>query len=65
MDWLLSREACITFAVIGALLSTGASILQTKKVLHARGAKLMNYAGYSAMGVSMLVFIVAGFRSPA
>ena len=64
MDWLLSREACITFAVIGALLSTAASILQVRKVLSARNAQLMSYAGYGAMGASMLVFIIAGFRSP-
>lgn len=62
MDWLLSREACITFAVIGATLSTAASILQVKQVLSAKNAQLMNYAGYGAMGFSMLVFIVAGFR---
>jgi hypothetical protein len=64
VDWLLTREACITFAVAGAVLSTAASILQAKKVLSARNAQLVNYAGYGAMGVSILVFIVAGFRSP-
>ena len=65
MEWLLSREACITFAVIGALLSTTASVLQARKIVGARGVRLMNYAGYAAMGASMLVFIVAGFRAPA
>ena len=65
MDWLLTREACITFAVVGAVLSTGASVLQVKKVLGEKNALYMNYAGYGAMGVSMLIFIVAGFRSPA
>ena len=64
MGWLLSREACIAFAVVGALLSTAASILQVRKALSARNARLMNYAGYAAMGASMLVFIIAGFRSP-
>lgn len=64
MDWLLSREACITFAILGAALSTGASILQVKKALGEKNARLMNYAGYGAMGASMLIFIIAGFRSP-
>lgn len=64
MDWLLTREACITFAVIGAVLSTAASVLQVRKTLGEKGAGLMNYAGYGAMGASVLIFIVAGFRSP-
>ena len=65
MGWLLSREACVTFAVVGAVLSTSASILQARRMLSARNAQWMNYAGYGAMGVSMLAFIVAGFMSPA
>jgi hypothetical protein len=64
VDWLLARETVITIAVAGAALSTGASILQVRKVLSEQGARLMNYAGYGAMGVSMLLFIAAGFRSP-
>jgi len=64
LEWLLTREACITFAVIGAALSTAASVLQVKKALGERNASYMNYAGYGAMGVSMLIFIIAGFRSP-
>ena len=53
------------FAVVGAVLSTAASFLQVRKVLSARSAKLVNYAGYGAMGASMLVFVVAGLRGPA
>jgi len=64
VDWLLTREVVVTIAVIGAVLSTGASILQVRKILSEQGARLMNYAGYGAMGVSMLLFIAAGFRSP-
>ena len=63
MDWLLTRETVVTLAVVGAVLSTGASFLQVRKILSERGARLMNYAGYGAMGVSMLLFIAAGFRS--
>ena len=64
MDWLLTRETVVTLAVIGAVLSTGASMLQVRKILSERGARLMNYAGYGAMGISMLLFIAAGYRSP-
>ena len=64
MDWLLTRETVVTLAVIGAVLSTGASMLQVRKMLSERGARLMNYAGYGAMGISMLLFIAAGYRSP-
>jgi hypothetical protein len=38
-------------------------MLQVRKILSERSAQLMNYAGYGAMGVSMLLFIAAGFRS--
>ena len=61
MDWLLTREAVIAFAVLGAVLSTGASILQVRKILAERNAQLMSYAGYGAMGISMLLFIIAGY----
>jgi len=65
LDWLLTREACITFALAGAVLSSAASVLRIRQAVSAKSAKLMNYAGYAAMGASMLVFIIAGFRSPA
>jgi len=60
VDWLLTRETVVTLAVIGAVLSTGASMLQVRKILSERSARLMNYAGYGAMALSMLLFAVAG-----
>jgi hypothetical protein len=64
VDWILTRETVVALAIIGAVLSTGASMLQVRKILSERSARLMNYAGYGAMGISMLLFIAAGFRSP-
>ena len=60
LELLLSRPAVVAFAVLGALLSTAASTLQVKGMLSERNARYMNYAGYGAMGVSMLLFALAG-----
>jgi hypothetical protein len=63
VDWLLTREAVITLAVLGAVLSTASSVLQVRGVIGALRARQLNLAGYACMGVSMLLFIVAGYRS--
>jgi hypothetical protein len=60
MDFLLARPVVIGLAVLGALLSTGASLLQARGFLNERNARLLNYAGYGAMGLSMLLFVLAG-----
>ena len=62
MDWLLTRGAVITLAVLGAIASTGASILQVRGLISAERARQLNVAGYVLMGISMALFIVAGFR---
>lgn len=62
MDWFLTREAVITLAVIAAILSLAASVLQVKGVIGAQRARQLNLAGYALMGVSMVLFIVVGFR---
>ena len=64
MDWLLTREVVISLAVLGAIFSTAASILQVRGYVSARTAQALNYAGYGAMGVSMLLFIIVGYRGP-
>ena len=64
MDWLLSREAVIALAVLGAVLSTAASVLQVRGSISALRARQLNVAGYSCMGISMLLFIVVGYRGP-
>ena len=63
MDWLLAREAVITLAVLGAIVSVSASLLQSSGRINAGRARQLNTAGYGFMAVSMLLFIVAGIRS--
>ena len=63
MDWLLTREAVISLAVVGAILSTAASMLQARGSISAPRGRQLNRAGYVLMGISMALFIVAGFRS--
>ena len=65
MDWILTREAVIALAVLGAVFSTAASFLQVRGIISAPRAKQLNLAGYACMGLSMLLFIVAGYRGPA
>jgi hypothetical protein len=63
MDLLLTREAVITLAVLGAVFSTAASVLQVRGSISAFRARQLNVVGYALMGVSMLLFIVVGYRS--
>ena len=60
MEALLDRRLVIALAIAGALLATLASILQSRGVVGERGARNLNYAGYAFMGVSMLLFTLAG-----
>ncbi|HEX7219760.1 MAG TPA: hypothetical protein VF280_11135 [Burkholderiales bacterium] len=62
MDLLLTREAVITLAVLGAIFSTAASVLQVRGTIGAARARQLNVAGYAFMGISMLLFIVVGYR---
>jgi hypothetical protein len=63
VDWLLTRETVITLAILAAVLSVAASVLQAKQKIGAARAKQLNAAGYALMGVSMLLFIIVGYRS--
>lgn len=59
---LLTKPVVVALAVLGALVSAGASVLQARgKVDEARGRSL-NRAGYILMGASMLLFALAGLR---
>lgn len=60
MELLLSKPVVVTLAIIGAVLSTAASFLQTRGYLSDRTGKALNYAGYGVMGASMLLFVLAG-----
>ena len=63
MDWLVTRETIITLAVLGAIASIAGSILHSSGSIDAERAKLINRASYGFMAASMLLFIVAGFRT--
>ena len=63
MDWLVTRETVITLAVLGAVASTAASALQVRNTISAARARQLNIVGYVLMGISMLLFIIAGSRS--
>jgi uncharacterized protein with PQ loop repeat len=65
MEALLDRRVVIGLAIAGAVLSTAASVLQVRGVLSSRAARNMNLAGYAFMGVSMLLFVIAGFTPGA
>ena len=60
---LLSRPVVIALAILGALVSTLAAVLQARNKIDAARATQLNRAGYVAMGASMLLFILAGFRA--
>jgi len=63
MEWILTREVVIAIALTGAAASLGASILRARGTDNAVRARQLNIAAYALMGVSMLLFIVIGFRA--
>ena len=61
MEWLLTRPVVISFAVLGGAISLVAMLLKHKgRDIFARK---IDIAGYVLMGISMLLFIIVGFRS--
>ena len=60
MDWILSREAMVVMALLGATVSVLATL---PRIRSADLARILNSAGYVLMGASMLLFIIIGFRS--
>ena len=63
MEWLLTREAVVGLAILGALPSVASSMLQMRGAISAGRAQQLNLLGYGLMGLSMLLFIVVGFQS--
>ena len=63
MDWLLTREAVIALAVLGAIPAVAASVLQIRGRIGAARAKQLTYLSYGLMGISMALFVVVGYRS--
>jgi hypothetical protein len=60
MELLLAKPVVVALAVLGALLSTLASVLPRRGAAGERQARLLNYAGYGLMTASMLLFVLAG-----
>jgi hypothetical protein len=63
MELLLTKPVVVALAIIGAVLSTSASFLRTRGYVSEKTGKALNYAGYGVMGVSMLLFVLAGLWS--
>ena len=62
MDWLLTQETVVVLAVLAAVPSVAASVLQVRGSISALRAKQLNMLGYGVMALSMVLFIVVGFR---
>jgi len=65
MELLLTKPVVITLAVLGAILSTSASFLQTRGYVSEKAGRALNWAGYGVMGISMLLFVLAGLWAKA
>ena len=63
MEWILTREVVIAVGLTGAAASIGASLLRTRGAGYAVRARQLDIAAYGLMGVSMLLFIIIGFRT--
>ena len=63
MELLLSRPIVVALAVLGAILSSSASFLQMRGYVSEKTGRALNWAGYGAMGASMLLFALAGLWS--
>jgi len=62
MEWLLTKESVVGLAVLGALPSVAASVLQVRGAISEARAKQLNWLGYGLMGLSILLFLVVGLR---
>lgn len=61
IDWLLSRPTVISLAIIGGLLSLAVSWARSRGVISEQKIVWLNKASYVFMGLSMVLFIAAGF----
>lgn len=63
MDLLLQRPVFIVLALIGAAMAVAGSIALGKRdSAESRPARWLLRAGYALTGISMLLFIIIGFR---
>jgi hypothetical protein len=61
LDAVTKREVVVGLAVVGAGLATLGSMQRARVALPR--SRILVYLGYAISGVSVLLFIVAGFRS--
>jgi len=64
METVLTRPVVIALALTGAALSVLALFLR-KRMKTENLARQLDAASYAFMGISMLLFVVAGFRGEA
>ncbi len=59
------RPVVVTLAILGAAMVTAASLLKSREATASRlrMAGVLHYGGYALTGVSVLLFIIAGFIS--
>ena len=59
------RPVIVTLAILGAAMVTAASLLKSREASagRLRMAGVLHYSGYTLTGVSVALFIVAGFIS--
>ena len=60
MELLLSKPVVVSLAILGAILSSLGSYLQTRGRVSPKTGRALNWAGYGVMGASMLLFTLAG-----
>ncbi len=62
---LSGRPVVVTLAILGAAMVTAASLLKSREATTSRMrmAGVLHYGGYALTGVSVLLFIIAGFIS--
>jgi hypothetical protein len=63
VELLLTKPVVVALAILGAALSSLASFLQSRRRIGERTGRMLNYAGYGCMGVSMVLFALAGLWS--
>jgi len=60
MELLLTKPVVVGLAVLGAILCSLASYLQTRGRVTEKTGRVLNRTGYGVMGASMLLFALAG-----
>ena len=63
LSLLLTREAVILLAIIAAICAATGSWMKIKyKKGKKKAANLLNYAGYICLALSILLYILLGFK---